>query len=238
MTTSRFIAMSLGAAVLMLTAPPMYAADFDAERKRMVEQQIHARGVTNAQVIAAMQKVPRHEFVPERLRGAAYDDGPLPIGYGQTISQPYIVALMTELLDLKRDDKVLEIGTGSGYQAAVLAEIVDQVYTIEIIEPLADSATARLKRLGYDKVQARFADGYFGWAEHAPFDAIIVTAAADHVPPPLIDQLKPGGHIVIPLGSVFFRQTLVLVEKDKGGKVRTRNIAPVAFVPLTRQPKQ
>lgn len=237
MTTSRFIAMSLSV-VLMLTAQPIYAADFDSERVHMVKQQIHARGVTNTQVLAAMQKVPRHEFVPERSRAAAYDDAPLPIGYGQTISQPYIVALMTELLELSRGDKVLEIGTGSGYQAAILAEIVGQVYTIEIIEPLADSAAARLKRLGYNKVEVKFGDGYFGWPEHAPFDAIIVTAAADHVPPPLIEQLKPGGRMVIPLGSVFFRQTLVLVEKDTDGKVRTRNIAPVAFVPLTRQPKQ
>ena len=237
MTTSRFIAMSLSA-VLMLTAQPIYAADFDSERVHMVKQQIHARGVTNTQVLAAMQKVPRHEFVPERSRAAAYDDAPLPIGYGQTISQPYIVALMTELLELSRGDKVLEIGTGSGYQAAILAEIVGQVYTIEIIEPLADSAAARLKRLGYNKVEVKFGDGYFGWPKHAPFDAIIVTAAADHVPPPLIEQLKPGGRMVIPLGSVFFRQTLVLVEKDTDGKVRTRNIAPVAFVPLTRQPKQ
>ncbi|HUK81784.1 MAG TPA: protein-L-isoaspartate(D-aspartate) O-methyltransferase [Verrucomicrobiae bacterium] len=237
MTTSRFIAMSLSA-VLMLTAQPIYAADFDSERVHMVKQQIHARGVTNTQVLAAMQKVPRHEFVPERSRAAAYDDAPLPIGYGQTISQPYIVALMTELLELSRGDKVLEIGTGSGYQAAILAEIVGQIYTIEIIEPLADSAAARLKRLGYNKVEVKFGDGYFGWPKHAPFDAIIVTAAADHVPPPLIEQLKPGGRMVIPLGSVFFRQTLVLVEKDTDGKVRTRNIAPVAFVPLTRQPKQ
>lgn len=219
-------------------ATPLVAGEFDKVRTMMVNDQIEARGVTNAQVLAAMLKVPRHEFVPERARDAAYDDGPLPIGYGQTISQPYIVALMTELLELKRGDKVLEIGTGSGYQAAVLSEIATNVFTIEIIEPLADAAAGRLKRLGYDKVQVKFADGFFGWAERAPFDAIIVTAAADHVPPPLIEQLKSGGRMVIPLGSVFFRQVLVLVEKDNDGKIRTRSIAPVAFVPLTRELKR
>jgi protein-L-isoaspartate(D-aspartate) O-methyltransferase len=222
----------------LIIATPLLAGEFEKARTLMVNDQIEARGVTNAHVLAAMLKVPRHDFVPERLRDAAYDDGPLPIGYGQTISQPFIVGLMTEMLQLKRGDKVLEIGTGSGYQAAVLAEITDKVFTMEIIEALADAATGRLKRLGYDKVQVKFADGYFGWPGQAPFDAIIVTAAADHVPPPLIEQLKPGGRMVIPLGSVFFRQTLVFVEKDKDGKLRTRNIAPVAFVPLTRQPQR
>lgn len=203
----------------------------------MVARQIEERGVTNTAVLAALRKVPRHEFVPDRWSARAYDDGPLPIGHGQTISQPYIVALMTELLALKPDSKALEIGTGSGYQAAVLAEIIRDVYTIEIIEPLATTAAERLRRLGYDKVNVKFADGYFGWPEHAPFDAIVVTAAADHVPPPLVEQLKPGGRMVIPLGGPFLTQQLVLIEKDAAGKIRTRNIAPVAFVPLTRQPQ-
>jgi protein-L-isoaspartate(D-aspartate) O-methyltransferase len=207
----------------------------EKERERMVKEQIEARGVTDADVLAAMRRVPRHEFVPPQLRDAAYEDHPLPIGHGQTISQPYIVALMTELLKLKRGDKVLEIGTGSGYQAAVLAELTDQVYTIEIIKPLADTAAATLKRCGYDKVQVKFGDGYEGWPEHAPFDAIIVTAAADHVPPPLLEQLKPGGRMVIPVGGVFHRQVLILAEKDAAGKVRTRNVTGVIFVPLTRQ---
>ncbi|NQU10498.1 protein-L-isoaspartate(D-aspartate) O-methyltransferase [bacterium] len=201
----------------------------------MIEEQIIERGVRAPEVLRALRRVPRHEFVPADRRDQAYADGPLPIGHGQTISQPYIVALMTEVLQLKPSHKVLEIGTGSGYQAAVLAEVTDQVYTMEIIEPLALSATDRLKRLGYDKVHVRFADGYHGWPEHAPFDAIIVTAAADLVPPPLLDQLKPGGRMVIPLGGPFQRQWLVLIEKDAAGKVSTRTITGVAFVPFTRR---
>jgi protein-L-isoaspartate(D-aspartate) O-methyltransferase len=208
--------------------------DWREQRAEMVRRQIAAREVTDLEVLKSMRSVPRHEFVPDRLRRAAYDDGPLPIGFGQTISQPYIVALMTKLLDLQPGDKALEIGTGSGYQAAVLAEIIDEVYTIEIIEPLANSAKERLQKLGYDKVQVKLADGYHGWPEHAPFDAIVVTAAADHVPPPLVQQLKPGGRMVIPLGSALLRQMLVLVEKDAQGRIRTRNIAPVRFVPFTR----
>jgi protein-L-isoaspartate(D-aspartate) O-methyltransferase len=223
------------AIAIILIVSHAAAADFDARRERMVATQIQARDVTDPRVLAALRKVPRHEFVPERWRDAAYSDGPLPIGYGQTISQPYIVALMTELTGLKPGAKALEIGTGSGYQAAVLAEITTNVWTMEIIEPLAKSATDRLKRLGYDKVQVKFGDGYFGWKEHAPFDAIVVTAAADHVPPPLIEQLKPGGRMVIPLGSPFLQQWLVVVEKDEAGKIRTRSVAAVAFVPLTRQ---
>jgi len=221
--------------VIILIASRGVAADYDAQRERMVKEQIASRDVTDPHVLAAMRKVPRHEFVPEKARSSAYADSPLPIGHGQTISQPYIVALMTELVQLKPGGNALEVGTGSGYQAAVLAEISTNVFTIEIIEPLAKSATERLKRLGYDTVQVKFADGYFGWKEHAPFDAIVVTAAADHVPPPLIEQLKPGGRMVIPLGSLFHVQWLVLVEKDADGKVRTRNITPVAFVPFTRE---
>jgi len=204
----------------------------------MVREQIEARGVTDENVLAAMRKVPRHEFVPERWVDSAYDDGPLPIGYDQTISQPYIVALMTELLQLTPQSKVLEIGTGSGYQAAVLDEIAREVYSIEIIEPLATAAAERLKRLGYGKVQVKLGDGYLGWPEHAPFDAIIVTAGAEQVPPPLIEQLKPGGRMVIPIGEVAGRQSLVLVEKSTTGKVTQQHVAPVAFVPLTRAPKE
>jgi protein-L-isoaspartate(D-aspartate) O-methyltransferase len=200
----------------------------------MVDEQIVARDIRDAQVVAAMRNVPRHEFVPDELRDSAYDDGPLPIGHGQTISQPYIVALMTELLRLQSNHKVLEIGTGSGYQAAVLAEIVAEVYSVEIIEPLAQSAAERLQRLGCAKVHVRFADGFFGWQEHAPFDAIIVTAAADHVPPPLVEQLKPGGRLTIPVGEPHQEQWLALIEKDVTGVVHTRSITPVAFVPFTR----
>lgn len=209
----------------------------EVQRSRMVKDQIAARGVTNTAVLAALLRVPRHEFVPATWRDNAYDDGPLPIGHGQTISQPYIVALMTELLRLKPGDKVLEIGTGSGYQAAVLAEITTNVWTIEIVEPLAKSAAETLKRLGYDKVHTRFGDGYIGWKEQAPFDAIIVTAAPDHIPQPLIDQLKPGGRMTIPVGKRFQGEALLLVEKDAQGKLSTREIAAVMFVPLTRQPK-
>jgi protein-L-isoaspartate(D-aspartate) O-methyltransferase len=185
-------------------------------------------------VTRAMTRVPRHLFVPKKYRRRAYDNRPLPIGYGQTISQPYIVALMTDLLDLRPGQVALEIGTGSGYQAAVLAELGVRVYTMEIVKPLAESAAARLKALGHDAVTARWGDGYDGWPKHAPFDAIIVTAAAGHIPPPLVAQLKPGGRMVIPVGPRFMTQQLVIVEKDAAGKVRTRQILPVAFVPLTR----
>jgi protein-L-isoaspartate(D-aspartate) O-methyltransferase len=166
----------------------------------------------------------------------AYDDSPLPIGYNQTISQPYIVALMTDLAQLTPQSKVLEVGTGSGYQAAILAEIVGEVYSIEIIEPLAASVTERLARLGYKNVNVKHGDGYLGWPEHAPFDAIVVTAGADHVPPPLIEQLKPGGRMVIPVGQLPGQQSLWLIEKSMDGTIIQRQIAPVAFVPLTRAP--
>jgi protein-L-isoaspartate(D-aspartate) O-methyltransferase len=187
----------------------------------------------SARVLAAMNEVPRHEFVPESELREAYDNHPLPIGHGQTISQPYIVALMTDLVDPEPGDVVLEIGTGSGYQAAVLAGLVEKVYSIEIIEPLADQAKARLARLGYGNVETRLGDGYFGWEEHAPFDAIVVTAAASHVPPPLIEQLKPGGRMVIPVGGRFQVQYLLLVEKAAAGEIVTRQITAVRFVPLT-----
>ena len=205
------------------------------ERERMVQEQIEARGVTNAAVLAAMRSVPRHEFVPVEYREAAYADHPLPIGHDQTISQPYIVALMTELLELKPGAKVLEVGTGSGYQAAILAAVGAEVSTIEILEPLAKSAADRLKQLGYLKVLVKCGDGYHGWPEHAPFDGIIVTAAVEPVPPALIEQLKSGGRLVIPVGPPFAPQMLVLIMKDTTGKITTRNITTVAFVPLTRK---
>jgi protein-L-isoaspartate(D-aspartate) O-methyltransferase len=184
-------------------------------------------------VMDAMKKVPRHEFVPEDLQDKAYENRPLPIGYGQTISEPYLVALMTDLVEPKQDFRVLEIGTGSAYQAAVLAELVDRVYTIEIIEPLGEQAGERLKRLGYDNVETRIGDGYYGWEEAGPFDAIVVTAAGSHVPPPLIQQLKPGGRMVVPVGSRFMTQQLLFVEKAADGAVFTRQVMPVRFVPLT-----
>jgi len=213
------------------------ATDVRANRDRMVQEQIEARGITNPAVLAAMRKVPRHEFVPDRWIEAAYEDHPLPIGYEQTISQPYIVALMTELLQPTEGAKVLEVGTGSGYQAAILAETGAEVYSIEIIEPLATQAAERLQRLGYKKIHVKHGDGYRGWSEHAPFDAIIVTAGADHIPPPLVEQLKPGGRMAIPVGDPRGEQSLLVVEKDISGRISTRNVASVLFVPLTRQPR-
>ena len=187
-------------------------------------------------VMSAMGRVPRHEFVPAALRSLAYENRPLPIGHGQTISQPYIVALMTDLLGVGPGDRVLEIGTGSGYQAAVLAALETRVFTMEIVEPLAKSATVRLRRLGYRNIEVRFADGYYGWPEKGPFDAIVVTAAASHVPPPLIEQLKAGAGMVIPVGGRFTVQQLLLVKKSDDGEVYTRQVLPVRFVPLTGQP--
>jgi protein-L-isoaspartate(D-aspartate) O-methyltransferase len=191
------------------------------------------RGALASRVLAALGRVPRHEFVPKAERDRAYRNEPLPIGYGQTISQPYIVAVMTDLLDPRPGDRVLEVGTGSGYQAAVLAELVKEVYTIEIIKPLALAARERLKALGYDNVTVRIGDGYYGWPEKGPFDGIVVTAAAGHIPPPLLAQLKPGGRMVIPVGSRFLTQQLVLIEKNADGTLRTRQLLPVMFVPLT-----
>ena len=184
-------------------------------------------------VLAAVGKVPRHEFVRERDRKHAYENRPLPIGYGQTISQPFVVALMTDLIRPKRHHRVLEVGTGSGYQAAVLSELVAKVYTIEIIEPLGQQAKGRLARLKYHNVTVKIGDGYYGWKQYAPYDAIVVTAAASHVPPALIRQLKPGGRMVIPVGSRFLVQQLLLITKDKHGRVSSRQIIPVMFVPLT-----
>ena len=184
-------------------------------------------------VLDALRKVPRHEFVPDNQRPYAYENWPLPIGFGQTISQPYIVAVMTDLLKLKKTDRVLEVGTGSGYQAAILAELAGSVYTIEIVEELGKQAAENLKRTGYDGVHTRIGDGYYGWEAAAPFDGIVVTAVASHIPPPLIKQLKPGGRMIIPVGAQFMTQYLVLVTKDADEKVTTRQILPVSFVPLT-----
>ncbi|HNS51587.1 MAG TPA: protein-L-isoaspartate(D-aspartate) O-methyltransferase [Anaerolineae bacterium] len=199
---------------------------------KMVENQIRRRGVTDRQVLEAMERVPRHEFVPDRLKDQAYCDSPLAIGCGQTISQPYIVALMSQHLALEPADKVLEIGTGSGYQAAVLAEIVAEVYTVEILKPLADEAAGRLKRLGYTNVHVRNADGYYGWQDHAPYDAIIVTCAADHIPPALVEQLAEGGKLVLPVGPPGDYQTLWEVTKT-GKEIVRKDITGVLFVPLT-----
>jgi protein-L-isoaspartate(D-aspartate) O-methyltransferase len=223
--------------VLLLFPPAGFAADADTpatrrDRERMVAEQIKARGITSPAVLEALRAVPRHLFVPAELAASAYADYPLPIGEGQTISQPYIVALMTEVLDLARADRVLEIGTGSGYQAAVLSALGAEVYTVEIKPGLYEKASDTLKRHGHDKVVCRLADGYFGWPEQGPFDAVMVTAAVDHIPPPLIAQLKEGGRLALPLGSPFGYQNLVLVTK-RNGEVSLRNITGVLFVPLT-----
>jgi len=202
-------------------------------REKMVHSQIRARGISNSFTLAAMRNVPRHKFVPEELVSRAYFDSPLPIGHGQTISQPYIVAFMTETIKPKKDFKVLEIGTGSGYQAAILAHIVDSVYTIEIVEALYVQAKKRLEDLNYNNVLVKNDDGYYGWQEKGPFDAIVVTAAAEFVPPPLIEQLKNGGKMIIPIGTPFTTQQLLLVEKN-GTKIKTKNLMFVRFVPFTR----
>jgi protein-L-isoaspartate(D-aspartate) O-methyltransferase len=209
---------------------PAPIADTARERQRMVQDQLMRRGIQEEGVLAAMAKVPREEFVPQETRPASYTDQPLPIGYSQTISQPYVVAFMTEQLRLKRDARVLEIGTGSGYQAAILAELATEVYTVEIIEPLAKNAEATLTRLGYKNVHVKAGDGYKGWPEHAPFDAVIVTCAPDHVPQPLVDQMKEGGRMIIPVGEPG-EQQLYLLEK-KNGRLEQRTVLPVRFVPM------
>ncbi|MHB9097713.1 MAG: protein-L-isoaspartate(D-aspartate) O-methyltransferase [Syntrophales bacterium] len=222
--------------LLLIAAVPIPEdAQYAKLRETMVRSQIAARSVTDPATLRAMGAVRRHLFVPEGSRGNAYDDRPLPIGYGQTISQPFIVATMTQVLHPKKEHRVLEIGTGSGYQAAVLAEIVRNVYTMEIIPELGGAARERLRALDYRNVEVRIADGYDGWPEQAPFDAIVVTAAAEYIPPPLIKQLKEGGRMVIPVGAPFFNQMLILVEK-KGGQITTRQLMPVIFVPFRRSP--
>jgi protein-L-isoaspartate(D-aspartate) O-methyltransferase len=204
-----------------------------AQRGRMVERQLASRDITDKRVLDAMRTVPRHLFVDPDQAQHAYDDRPLSIGHGQTISQPYIVALMTQLARPQPGDRVLEIGTGSGYQAAVLAKLASQVYTIEIVEPLAAEAKERLQRLRYDNVHVRVGDGYAGWPEQAPFDVVMLTAAPEEVPAPLIEQLKPGGRLVAPVGSAFLGQELRLIEKRADGSLRTTRSAPVRFVPFT-----
>jgi protein-L-isoaspartate(D-aspartate) O-methyltransferase len=211
--------------------------DYAELRKDMVDRQIRSRGITHPATLNAMMKVPRHEFVPEYQKPNAYEDRPLSIGSNQTISQPYIVAYMTEAINPEKSDKVLEIGTGSGYQAAVLAEIVDEVYTIEIIPELAIRAQDTFERLEYGNIYARTGDGYAGWPEEAPFDAIIVTAAPEEVPPPLVEQLKEGGRMIIPIGPVYRVQYLQLLTK-KNGKLKVQNLLPVRFVPFTREEDQ
>jgi len=239
---NRFVLLILCVLVLLIDSSAQAQDKYTKARQGMI-QDIEAdvrltsfyinKKVLDPKVMDAMSKVPRHEFVPWQERHNAYENRPLPIGHGQTISQPYIVALMTDLLEPKRQHKVLEVGTGSAYQAAILAELVAEVFTIEIIEPLGNQAKERLKQLNYNNVNVRIGDGYYGWEEHGLFDGIVVTAATSHIPPPLIHQLKPGGRMVIPVGSRFMVQQLVLVEKDAKGKVTTRQILPVMFVPLT-----
>ncbi len=219
--------------ILFTTLLDFHQDEYTGLRHQMVEQQIKARGVNNPKVLEAMRYVPRHLFVGENYKSAAYQDRPLSIGMKQTISQPYIVAYMTEAIQPKKDDKVLEIGTGSGYQAAVLAEIVKEVYTLEIIPELGLMANKRLKLLGYYNIHTKVSDGYFGWKEHGPFDAIIVTAAAEEIPQPLLDQLADGGRMIIPVGSQFAVQNLVLVTKKKG-EIKTKKLFGVRFVPFTR----
>lgn len=206
---------------------------YKERRENMVLNQIENRGIEHTATLRAMRSVPRHLFVPEYLKESAYDDRPLPIGHGQTISQPYIVAYMTSIIQPKADFKVLEIGTGSGYQAAILSQIVDSVYTIEIIEPLYLQALERLSDLGNDNVKVKYGDGYYGWPNHGPYDAIVVTAATEYIPSPLIEQLKTGGRMIIPVGSPFMVQSLILVNKKKD-KITTSNLMPVRFVPFTR----
>jgi protein-L-isoaspartate(D-aspartate) O-methyltransferase len=233
------LVVALFAAVTTHAAPP---DRYLMQRERMVTDiagDVHdtclslTRKQPDPRVFAAMREVPRHEFVPDDVRPDAYENRPLAIGYGQTISQPYIVGIMTALMAIRPDAVVLEIGTGSGYQAAILSRMVRQVYTTEIIEPLARSAAKRLRELGYSNIEVRHADGYYGWKEHAPYDAIIVTAAASHVPPSLVAQLKPGGVMIIPVGGGFAVQQLVLVTRLPNGGVTTRQVLPVLFVPLT-----
>ena len=230
------------AQLALLPGGLVVADEYTQQRQQMVtviEDDVHIaekyinKESFNEIVMQAMNTVPRHEFVPENMRSMAYENRPLPIGFGQTISQPYIVALMTDLLQPQPDHHVLEIGTGSGYQAAVLSQLVSQVYSIEIIEELGKSSTQLLTRLAYDNIKTRIADGYNGWPQHAPFDSIIVTAAISHIPPPLVQQLKKGGRMVIPVGTRFQTQYLTLVEKDMQGKITTRQLLPVIFVPFT-----
>ncbi len=218
---------------LVIVIPLLHSASdpYLVKRQIMVEHDLRGRGIKDKKLLEVMGKIPRHLFVDERMRDRAYEDYPLPIGEGQTISQPYVVALMTEALKLAPTERVLEIGTGSGYQAAVLAELVKEVYTVEIRKALADTSAKRLKELGYHNVKVKYGDGYYGWEEHAPFDAIIITAAPNHIPPPLIKQLKEGGRLIVPLGSTVYFQVLTLGTK-KRGDLELLQLGPVAFVPM------
>jgi protein-L-isoaspartate(D-aspartate) O-methyltransferase len=229
-------------AILCLYSLTPKATDYTAARQEMITlieadvtltHEHLQRASLNRDVMRVMNRVPRHLFVPEAMREHAYENRPLPIGFGQTISQPYIVAIMTDLIDPQPEDRSLEVGTGSGYQAAVLSQLVKKVHSLEIIEPLGKQAKARLTQLGYNNIDVKIGDGYFGWEEHAPFDIIIVTAAASHIPPPLVKQLKPGGRMIIPVGSRFMTQQLLLVNKDQQKEIHIRQILPVRFVPLT-----
>jgi protein-L-isoaspartate(D-aspartate) O-methyltransferase len=225
---------TLAAIACSCAASPATPESFETLRQTMVDQQLESRGISDGRVLDAMRKVPRHLFVPEPLRRFAYEDHPLPIGLEQTISQPYIVALMTQLARVASGDTVLEIGTGSGYQAAVLAVLAKRVYTIEYLAPLGEAAQKRLAELGYLNVEVKIGDGYHGWPEHQPFDAILVTAASEEVPQALIDQLKPGGRLVIPVGPQADTQMLQVLEKGAGGKISRRNTIPVRFVPFVK----
>ena len=212
------------------------AQDYRAERERLVRESMERRGIHSPAVLRAMRETPRHEFMPPDVRNLAYHDNPVPIGYRQTISQPSLVAFMTQTLDVNKNHRVLEIGTGSGYQAAVLAALAKEVYTIEIVPPLAKSSAATLKRLGYRNVVTREGNGYAGWPEQAPFDRIILTAAPPELPQALVDQLKPGGKLVAPVGRTVLEQELILVEKSNTGKVTQQSVLPVRFVPMVQQP--
>jgi protein-L-isoaspartate(D-aspartate) O-methyltransferase len=230
----RIVFILVMALVLSGSFSPAESADsYLQKRLAMVENDFRGRGIREQRLLDVMARVPRHLFVEERLASQAYDDHPLPIGEGQTISQPYVVALMTEALRLRPGERVLEIGTGSGYQAAVLAGLVKEVWSIEIRKGLADRSALLLKELGYANVRVKYGDGYFGWQEQAPFDAIIITAAANHIPPPLIRQLKEGGRLILPLASTVYYQTLTLVTKKKGGELTVEQMGPVSFVPMT-----
>lgn len=241
-TIHKLILLAVAIAILLLIYQSAAGDPYSADRHRMVrsiEAEVRETSVyldkeaLDPRVILAMKAVPRDRFVPAGIRDQAYENRPLPIGHGQTISQPYIVAIMTDMIKPGPGDRVLEIGTGSGYQAAILGQLVDKVYTIEIIRELGEIAAPRLKDLGYHNIVTKIGDGYYGWEDEAPFDSIVVTAAASHIPPPLIKQLKPGGRMIIPVGSRFMAQQLVIVEKETSGNVITRQVLPVRFVPLT-----
>ncbi len=241
-TLAKTVLVSIACSLCLIFAPALADDAYQAVRDdmiRLIEDDVRATSLylkkaeLDPRVLEAMRRVQRHEFVPANLVDSAYENKPLPIGHGQTISQPYIVAVMTDLLDIEADHRVLEIGTGSGYQAAVLAELANNVFSIEIIQALGEQVKQRLPHLGYDNIELRIGDGYYGWIEQAPFDAIIVTAAASHIPPPLVKQLKSGGKMMIPVGSRFSTQELILITRESDAVITTRQILPVRFVPLT-----